>query len=251
MNTPRLSDWKSVVDRAADCDGLRLTLIASGILLIAGSTGGVAYLWQPRTDVQQASVAEERRSRLPRPRPDEPATTGSVGRVAAAPPAIASAPPPGRSVAEARRAEELRKNAMVLASSWADCGDGVESEVLGSPGAPGDRIVISIQCGNGTRFYLDEDEIELNRPRAAESQTARLADEDAIAACEEKLKFGLPIPSSFSRLSTSTGVDRAPGDDAVVTFDFDAKNGLGFPLAMQVQCLFQERELARLEVSPR
>ena len=252
VNTPRLSDWKSFVERAADAEGFRLALIASAIVLVAASLGGAAYVWHPAGDAQQASVYEQRLSRLPRPRPDEPATTGSIDRLAAAPaPQTRASPPPAASLADSRRVEELRKNAMVLASSWADCAEGVESEVLESPAGYGERVVIRVQCGNGTRLYLDEEEIGLNRSPAPPASLARLGDSDAIAACEEKLKHGLPVPSSFSRLSSSTGVYRAPGDDAVVTFDFDAKNGLGFPLAMQVQCLFEEREIARLEVNPR
>lgn len=82
-------------------------------------------------------------------------------------------------------------------------------------------------------------------------RTARLTDGQAIRACEDKVRSGLPYPTSLKRLVSSTDVYRAAGDDAVVTFDFDTVNGFGFPLALQANCAIGDREIARLEVSPR
>jgi hypothetical protein len=77
-----------------------------------------------------------------------------------------------------------------------------------------------------------------------------LTDVEALNACEAKVRSGLPHPSSLQRSLASTGVTRAPGSH-VVSFDFEALNGLGFPLALQAECVFDEHRLARLEVSPR
>jgi hypothetical protein len=77
---------------------------------------------------------------------------------------------------------------------------------------------------------------------------ARLDDVAAIFACEEKVRNGLPFPSSLSRKLPSTGIFRAPGDNPVVSFEADARNGLGFPLAVTVQCVFNDGRLVRLDV---
>lgn len=88
-------------------------------------------------------------------------------------------------------------------------------------------------------------------PGLPPSSRARLADAAAIAACEDKVREGLPLPNELMRLAASTQVYRAPGDSAVVLFAFDTFNGLRFPLSMQVQCVFDGDRLARLEVSSR
>lgn len=79
----------------------------------------------------------------------------------------------------------------------------------------------------------------------------RLADLDAVHACEDKVRNGLPRPWSLTRRHASTDVSRAPGDNPVVSFDFDALSGFGYPLSMQVQCVFDDRRIARLEMAPR
>jgi hypothetical protein len=79
----------------------------------------------------------------------------------------------------------------------------------------------------------------------------RLADLDAVHACEDKVRNGLPRPWSLTRRQASTDVSRAPGDNPVVSFDFDALSGFGYPLWMQVQCVFEDRGIARLEMAPR
>jgi hypothetical protein len=62
---------------------------------------------------------------------------------------------------------------------------------------------------------------------------------------------GLPFPNSLARLLDTTATRHAPGDGSVVTFDFDAVNGLGFPLRMQAECAFDGRSMSRLQVTPR
>jgi hypothetical protein len=147
---------------------------------------------------------------------------------------------------------ELRDKAVLTARSWSDCEEAVGSEILESRETRSDRIVIRIDCGNGTRFYLDQDEIAFDRIAPGGTEQAAMSDREAIGACEEKLKLGLAVPSSFQRLQPSTGIFRDSGEDVVVTFDFDALNGLGFPLTMQARCLLDGRqEIARLEVTPR
>ena len=83
------------------------------------------------------------------------------------------------------------------------------------------------------------------------SGPGRIGDLEAVIACEEKVRSGLPLPATLQRLAPTTGIYRAPGDAPIVTFDFDAQNGFGYPVAMHVQCLFDDNRVARLEVAPR
>ena len=120
-----------------------------------------------------------------------------------------------------------------------------------------------MRCANGTSAYLDELEIEANRAPAAAvpaavaaippplPQVLRLSDAQAIGACEAKVRNGLPKPASLARSLQSTGIERAPGGDPVVRFEFSALNGFGYPLALQAQCTFDDAKLARLHVTAR
>ena len=78
-----------------------------------------------------------------------------------------------------------------------------------------------------------------------------LADQAAVLACEDSVREGLPLPTEFFRITASTEVYRAPGEDAVVVFSFDTFNGLRFPLSLEAHCVFDGTRLARLEVQPR
>jgi hypothetical protein len=126
------------------------------------------------------------------------------------------------------------------------------SEVLEIRSNPEHSAVVLVQCRNGTRFYLDRDRLEAHSfPRPATAGTLTLSDTDAVRACEDKVRLGLPVPASLARRADSTGIDRAPGNGPVVTFEADALNGLGFPLAFHVQCVLEGSRIALLQVDPR
>ena len=205
------------------------------------------------SDASRTTPADWSDPRLPRPRPlaDEPLTTGSINLLDVASArslqdeiALAAA-----QAAETHARDRLRDKAVLIASSWTECGEVTGSEVLENIAS---RLVVSIECGNSIRFFLDEAEIEASRLSAAPQPVhTALTDAEAVNACEAKVRSGLPHPSSMQRSLASTGVTRAPGSHAVVNFEFQALNGLGFPLALQAECMFDEHTLARLEVSPR
>lgn len=109
-----------------------------------------------------------------------------------------------------------------------------------------------VQCRNGARFYLDRDRLvtgALPQPETAGPLT--LSDIDAVRACKDKVGLGLPVPTSLARRTSSTGIDRGPGNGPVVTFEAVALNGLGFPLAFHVQCVLDGSRIAVLQVDPR
>ena len=79
---------------------------------------------------------------------------------------------------------------------------------------------------------------------------AGISDAEAVRACEEKVRSGLPHPATLYRSVRNTEIDRGAGDP-VVMFDFDALNGLGFPLLQQAQCVFEGSAIARLDILAR
>ncbi len=257
MDTPRLPQTERIVSTARSMDLGRGAAMCATIALTAAAIGSGLYL-QDRavtsgSDASRTTLADWSDPRLPRPRPlaDEPLTTGSINPLDVAPVrslqdeiALVAA-----KSAEIDARDRLRDKAVLIASSWTECGEVTGSEVLENIA---NRPVVSIECANAVRFYLGEDEIEASRlTTAPQPVLTALTDAEALNACEAKVRSGLPHPSSLQRSLASTGVTRAPGSHAVVSFEFQALNGLGFPLALHAECMFDEHTLARLEVSPR
>ena len=255
MNRPLASRFENITKAVASPHLAKAGLICGGIALAAGALGAAlsAIYPHPPGEIETAEQSAGP-ARLPRARPAVPVATGSINPTAAA--AEGADALSESDAAEAQRLEQLRAKAILVAGSRAECGHVIDTELLEN--RPLDLVVVLVRCGNGIRIYLDEVDIEASSaktaPRPEEplpAPAADLTDAQAIRDCEDKVRRGLAQPASLSRLTSSTGIDRVPGGDAIVTFDFNALNGLGFPLAMQAQCVFSESQLARLEVAPR
>jgi hypothetical protein len=82
--------------------------------------------------------------------------TGSLRTAVSTP----SLPPEGQGrldAEEAHAAEMMRRKAVLIASSWVECDQVIDSEVQKSRIGPSIVHLVLIRCGNGTRFYLDPD----------------------------------------------------------------------------------------------
>ena len=104
--------------------------------------------------------------------------------------------------------------------------------------------------GSISRTYDNPDPV-FPRPIKVTLRRDLLADGAAVMACEDGVREGLALPNELSRVISSTKVDRAPGEYALVSFVFDTLNGFGFPQTLTAHCVFDGRRLARLEIEPR
>jgi hypothetical protein len=168
-----------------------------------------------------AALTAPQAAPLPRARPPEPMFTGSIRPPVEARSGLTEAmrQAPKGGLVELRRRYELTKRVASVTEPAEDW-DGVEEGSWDGETPP-------------------------------EAAGLVLGDAEAVRACEEGLRAGLPIPSSLKRIAATTGVYRAPGDDAVVTFDFEAVNGFGYKLALQAHCVFDGYSLADLDMVPR
>lgn len=251
--------WRDLLDRTratgvwswfylTGCVGVGVAVIGGTVLVLELSFDQSPSTMSPRTSGEEVESAGP--ARLPRSRPNDWLTTGSIGSASTSDPAGK-----GYSIrieAGHASAEASQDKAILIASSRAECDEVTGSEVAKGAGGSADHLTILIQCGNGTLFYLDEVEIERSDLPAFERAGLRqLSDSSAIRICDEHVRAGLPFPTSLRRDLLSTIVYRGTGGDSVVEFKFNAVNGLGFPLAFQVQCVITGQELARLELTPR
>jgi hypothetical protein len=229
--------------------GLMILALAS---LAASSLVGVAYMsgWlgsaTPEPEQMARSMDRPADARQPRPRPEEPMATGSLGARPSARPISSDYTRLGE--ARLKQIEDLRRRAVAIAETYPDCDEVAEADIAHRLSTLPDEIAFYIRCIDGTAFNLTEAEINAVAPPTL--GVPPIQDAEVVAACESGVRNGLPYPSSLTRRSASTSVRRAPGG-AVVTFDFDAVNGFGFPLSQRVQCTFNGDRIARLEVSSR
>lgn len=133
-------------------------------------------------------------ARMPRPRPDEPMTTGSIepSGLAALIPVDAPGLEDGWSEASLRVVDGLRINASIIAESSPECDRVVQSGLSSRHSNPPDRIFIVVHCENGTRFVFTRADLEANAPR---QESAGAADAyDRRIACVALSGMGLPFP---------------------------------------------------------
>lgn len=141
-----------------------------------------------------------------------------------------------------KRVNEYRKKAAFAAASSSSCDKVEYADLSDNRSLPPKKIVVFVDCANGQRFYLDNDELDKQASASSIADRTRgLKDSDLISSCETSIRQSLKFPSSFDKSWFSTNVYRAPQGNVVVTFDFTAKNGFGMDLPQQARCVTDDR----------
>ncbi len=236
---------------------MALTLCSTFFLLFDGppraALDAISW-WKPSSAPSvEAAVIQ---SRLPRPRPDGPQITGSIAPSASSTSGPRSRQQPGRArTLETVHDDGLRSTAMMLASER--CGEVLSSDILASRIDGAGAVTVAVTCANGSRVYLEPAALEsarLKRAQIPDTATQRpelLSEAQAVDVCERKLRDGLAVPDSFDRNPATSRFTSAPGGGALVSFDYAARNGLGFPFQMHAECVLDGGRIARLEAEPR
>jgi len=151
------------------------------------------------------------------------------------------------------RIEELRKTAAQMAAASPECDAVAASNISDLRSAPPNRIVIVVECRNGTDYHLDRADIELKR--TAVSRTARreaISNFDVVHECEVGTRAALQAPGSLERVRTATGVYRDPDtSNRVVTFDFKALAEGQEPVLQNARCVFEGERMQSPEITRR
>jgi hypothetical protein len=152
-----------------------------------------------------------------------------------------------------QRIDQLRKTAAETVASSPECDSVTASNISDLRSAPPNRIVIVVECRNGTEYHLDPVDIELQR--TAVSRTARreaISNFDVVRQCEVSTKAALQQPSSLERVRTSTGVYRDPDTgNRVVTFDFKSMAEGSEPVLQNARCVIDGQRMQPPEITRR
>lgn len=128
--------------------------------------------------------------------------------------------------------------------------DYVELVGLSDRSKPKQMAVFYVDCRNGQRFYVSEDDLKSDTALVSKNaQTAAISDVKAVAACEESVKSQLNFPSTFDRDLLNTSVYRAPTGNIAVQFTFQAKNALGAELPQRARCVIDDTGIHPAEIS--
>lgn len=128
--------------------------------------------------------------------------------------------------------------------------DVVEMVGLSDRSKPPSDIVLYLDCGNGKRFYVSDDELTSAAPAVSKNaQTAAISDTAAVRACEDSVKAQLNFPSTFDRDLLNTSVYRPDGGNIAVMFTFQAKNALGVELPQRARCVLDDQGIHPAEIS--
>lgn len=128
--------------------------------------------------------------------------------------------------------------------------DYVEIVGLSDRGKPKKQAVFYVDCKNGQRFYVSEDDLKSDAGVVSKNaKTAAISDVTAITACEDSVKSQLNFPSTFDRDLLNTSVYRAPTGNIAVMFTFQAKNALGVELPQRAKCVIDDTGLEPAQIS--
>lgn len=151
-----------------------------------------------------------------------------------------------------RMNKELMPKAALLVAHSAKCDRVISVDLSDNRSTPKKEAVFFVDCENGERFYVSENDIKKNTSAKSIKEAVNSYDESSlIRACEQAVKAKLSHPSTFDRSIFSTDVGEFPGGFGKkgVQFNFSAKNSYNLEVEMKAQCSFDDRGLYDVRIS--
>lgn len=103
--------------------------------------------------------------------------------------------------------------------------------------SPKVEAVFYVDCSNGERFYVSQNELSNTTPIQAESDVLSGEPSEYIKPCQEMIEAQLNYPSSFNA-NIGTNAFKGTSGNIVVEMSFTAKNALGAELPQAARCVF-------------
>ena len=103
--------------------------------------------------------------------------------------------------------------------------------------SPQVEAVFYVDCSNGERFYVSQNELSNTTQIQAESDVLSGEPSEYIKPCQQMVKAQLSYPSSFNA-NIGTNAFKGTSGNIVVEMSFTAKNALGAELLHAARCVF-------------
>jgi len=100
------------------------------------------------------------------------------------------------------------------------------------------EAVFFVDCVNGERFYISQNELTEDTNVEAESDILSGKPSQYIQPCRDMIKAQLSYPSTFDESFGSVSAFKGTSGNMVVEIDFTAKNAIGAELPQSARCVF-------------
>lgn len=100
------------------------------------------------------------------------------------------------------------------------------------------EAVFYVDCKNGERFYVSQNELSEVTKIKAESEMLSGEPSQYIQPCREMIKPQLSYPSTFDESLGGVSAFKGTSGNIVVEIDFTAKNAIGTELPQSARCVF-------------
>ena len=144
--------------------------------------------------------------------------------------------------------ETFRRQAAEMSIDSGKC-DFVEMVELSDKKSTLQHLEFWVDCRNGQRIYLDENQLTSGANVRTEADKA-WSESTATAACKQGIKDRALLPSevTFHEILGTTFVEAPRTHNVVVTMDFEAINAFGTELKYTAKCHFAPGELGTIDI---
>jgi len=113
------------------------------------------------------------------------------------------------------------------------------AELSDTKSAPPSTLIVFVDCANGERFYVSEQEV--GGPLQSQTEKGKQWSAGAVlTACTEGVKKKLNFPGTMDKKWFTSNVRQAPTTgNWVAEFDFTAKNAFGAELPAKARCIVE------------
>lgn len=141
-----------------------------------------------------------------------------------------------------KAAEKIRKESKC---------DNVEIvEISTTKSTPKQEAVFFVDCSNGERFYISQNDFDMESEVLAESEKLGQPS-NYIHSCRKAITAQLQYPSSFDDEILSISARKTPTGNIEIVIPFTAKNGLGMDIPQSGRCLVTTENKIELNITDR
>ncbi|ALT07399.1 hypothetical protein [Moraxella bovoculi] len=127
------------------------------------------------------------------------------------------------------------------------CDEPIDVSISDNRSKPKKEVVFFVDCKNGERFFISQEELKSNTMVEAESE--KLAEAHKyIRPCVDAIKQQLNYPATFDEKTLSIRAYKGTSGNVVVEVPFTAKNGFGVEIENMGKCVIDTQNNSTVEI---
>lgn len=127
------------------------------------------------------------------------------------------------------------------------CDEPIDVSLSDNRSKPKKEAVFFVDCKNGERFFISQN--ELNGNTVVEAESEKLADaHQYIRPCVDAIKQQVNYPATFDEKTLSIRAYKGTSGNVVVEVPFTAKNGFGVEIESMGKCVIDTQNNSTVEI---